>query len=58
MKKPNKKDEADRIYGMLLQYTERVDKLIEKLQAERDKVFIKIHNKIGKEKSRTITGGC
>jgi len=58
MKKSNKKDEADRIYEMLLQYTERVDKLIEKLQAERDKVFIKIHNKIGKEKSRTITGGC
>jgi len=58
MKKSIKKDDADRIYEMLLQYTERVDKLIEKLQAERDKVFIKIHNKIGKEKSRTITGGC
>jgi len=46
-------EDAYTVYNLLIDYTERVDKLIEKLQKEQERIFIKI-NKLN-EDTQTVT---
>ena len=56
MKKLN--EEAYKTYELLVEYSERVDKLIEKLQKEQEKIFDKINKLNYAQTEETITGGC
>jgi cell division protein FtsB len=55
MKKVN--EAAYKTYELLLEYTEKVDKLIEKLQKEQDKIFDEINKLNYVQETDTTTGG-